>query len=50
MLNRPDVDLADLRSSVAAKVSHLPELRRRLIPARSRWARPRWVIDASVDV
>ena len=50
MLNGPGVDLADLRSSVAAKVSQLPELRRRLIPARGRWARPRWVIDASVDV
>jgi diacylglycerol O-acyltransferase / wax synthase len=50
MLNGPGVDLAGLRSSVAARVGQLPQLRRRLIPPRSRWARPRWVIDAFVDV
>jgi diacylglycerol O-acyltransferase / wax synthase len=50
MLNGPDVDLAALRSSVAARVGQLPELRRRLIPARGRWARPRWAVDESVDV
>src|SRR5580658_5997787 len=50
MLNGPGVDLAGLRSSVAARVGQLPQLRRRLIPPRSRWTRPRWVIDAAVDV
>jgi diacylglycerol O-acyltransferase len=49
MLNGPDVDLAALRSSVAARVGQLPELRRRLIPARGRWARPRWAVDESID-
>jgi diacylglycerol O-acyltransferase / wax synthase len=50
MLNGPGVDLAALRSSVAARVGQLPELRRRLIPARGRWARPRWAVDEYVDV
>jgi hypothetical protein len=50
MLNSPGADLATLRSSVAARVGQLPELRRRLIPARGRWARPRWAVDESVDV
>ena len=50
MLNGPGVNLAGLRSSVAARVGQLPQLRRRLIPARGRWDRPRWVIDESLDV
>lgn len=50
MLNGPSVDLAGLRSSVAARAGQLPQLRRRLIPARGRWHRPRWVIDESLDV
>jgi diacylglycerol O-acyltransferase len=50
MLNGPGVNLAGLRSSVAARVGQLPQLRRRLIPARGRWHRPRWVIDESLDV
>ena len=50
LLTEPGVDLAGLRASVAARVSQLPQLRRRLIPARGRWARPRWVTDPSVDV
>ena len=50
MLNGPGVDLAALRSSVAFRVGQLPELRRRLIPAHGRWARPRWVVDEYVDV
>jgi diacylglycerol O-acyltransferase / wax synthase len=50
MLNGPGVDLAGLRTSVATRVGQLPQLRRRLIPARGRWDRPRWVIDAFVDV
>jgi hypothetical protein len=50
MLNGPGVNLAGLRSSVAARVGQLPQLRRRLIPARGRWDRPRWVIDGSLDV
>ena len=50
MPNGPGVDLAALRSSVAARVGQLPELRRRLIPARGRWARPRWAVDEYVDV
>lgn len=50
MLNGPGVDLAAVRSSVAARVGQLPELRRRLIAARGRWARPRWAVDESVDV
>jgi WS/DGAT/MGAT family acyltransferase len=50
MLNGPGVNLAGLRSSVAARVGQLPQLRRRLIPARGRWDRPRWVVDESLDV
>jgi diacylglycerol O-acyltransferase / wax synthase len=50
LLTGPGVDLAGLRSCVAARVGQLPQLRRRLIPARGRWARPRWVTDPSVDV
>ncbi len=50
LLDGPGVDLTGLRASVAARVGQLPQLRRRLIPARGRWARPRWVIDPSVDV
>ena len=50
MLDGPGVDLAGLRSSVSARVGELPLLRRRLIPARGRWARPRWAIDESLDV
>ena len=50
MLNGPGVDLAGLRTSVAVRVGQLPQLRRRLIPARGRWDRPRWVVDAVVDV
>jgi diacylglycerol O-acyltransferase / wax synthase len=50
MLNGPGVDLAGLQSSVATRVGQLPQLRRRLIPPRSRWARPRWAVDAFVDV
>jgi hypothetical protein len=50
MLNGPGVDLAGLRSSVAARVGQLPQLRRRLIPPPNRWTRPRWAIDAVVDV
>jgi len=50
MLNGPGMNLAGLRSSVAARVGQLPQLRRRLIPARGRWHRPRWVIDESLDV
>jgi diacylglycerol O-acyltransferase / wax synthase len=50
MLNGPGVDLAGLRLSVAGRVGQLPQLRRRLIPARGRWGRPRWAVDACVDV
>jgi diacylglycerol O-acyltransferase / wax synthase len=50
LLDAPGVDLAGLRSSVSARVGELPLLRRRLIPARGRWARPRWAIDESLDV
>jgi diacylglycerol O-acyltransferase / wax synthase len=50
LLDAPGVDLAGLRSSVSARVGQLPLLRRRLIPARGRWARPRWAIDESLDV
>lgn len=50
LLDGPGVDLAGLRSSVSARVGELPLLRRRLIPACGRWARPRWAIDESVDV
>jgi diacylglycerol O-acyltransferase len=50
MLKGPGVNLVGLRSSVAARVGQLPQLRRRLIPARGRWDRPRWVIDESLDV
>ena len=50
LLNGPGVDLAGLRASVGARVAQLPQLRRRLIPADSRWSRPQWVIDESLDV
>jgi diacylglycerol O-acyltransferase / wax synthase len=50
LLDAPGVDLAGLRSSVSARVGELPLLRRRLIPPRGRWARPRWAIDESLDV
>jgi diacylglycerol O-acyltransferase / wax synthase len=50
LLDGPGVDLAGLRSSVSARVGELPLLRRRLIPALGRWARPRWAIDESLDV
>jgi diacylglycerol O-acyltransferase / wax synthase len=50
MLNGPAVDLAGLRSSVAVRVSQLPRLRRRLIPARGRWDRARWTIDEDLDM
>jgi diacylglycerol O-acyltransferase / wax synthase len=50
LLTGPGVDLAGLRASVAARVGQVPQLRRRLIPPRGRWDRPRWVIDPSLDV
>jgi WS/DGAT/MGAT family acyltransferase len=50
MLNGPGPDLAALRSSVADRAARLPQLRRRLIPARGRWARARWVVEESIDV
>jgi diacylglycerol O-acyltransferase / wax synthase len=50
MLGGPGPDLADLRSSVAVRVTRLPQLRRRLIPARGQWDRPHWVVEDAVDV
>ena len=50
MLNGPAPDLASLRSSVADRVRQLPQLRRRLIPARGRWDKPRWMVEDTIDV
>lgn len=50
MLDGPGVDLAGLRSSVGVRVSQLPRLRRRLIPARGRWDRAQWTIDEDLDM
>ena len=44
------VSLAALRSAVAARVSEVPQLRRRLMAARGRWPAARWVTDDAVDV
>jgi diacylglycerol O-acyltransferase / wax synthase len=50
LLNGHGVDLAGLRSSVAARAAQIPQLRRRLLPARGRWARDRWLTEDAVDV
>jgi diacylglycerol O-acyltransferase / wax synthase len=50
MLDGGGMDLAGLRSAVFARVGQNAELRRRLLPARGRWARARWVVDATVEV
>lgn len=50
MLDGPGPDLAGLRASVAARAARLPQLRRRLIPARGQWDRPHWVVEDSIDV
>ncbi len=44
------VELGALRAAIAERVDAIPELRRRVLPARSRWSRPRWVVDPFIDV
>lgn len=44
------VELDDFREAIATRVRAIPELRRRIVPARNRWSRPRWVVDAYIDV
>lgn len=44
------VELSRLRAAVAVRAGRVPQLRRRLAPARGRWARPRWVEEETVDV
>jgi UDP-N-acetylglucosamine:LPS N-acetylglucosamine transferase len=50
LLDGPRVDLAALRSSVAARAAQVPQLRRRLLPADGRWGRARWLTHDAVDV
>jgi diacylglycerol O-acyltransferase / wax synthase len=50
VLAGPDVDLAGLRCSVAARAAQIPQLRRRLLPAHSPWVRARWLTEDAIDV
>lgn len=42
--------VADLRTAVRERVTAAPELVRRLDPARVRWLRSCWLVDADVDL
>jgi len=45
-----DLRSGDLRAAVQARIRDVPELRRKLEPARSRWLRPCWVSDDDIDM
>ncbi|MBO0774778.1 MAG: glycosyltransferase, partial [Actinobacteria bacterium] len=42
--------LSRLQEAVAVRARRIPQLRRRVVPARGRWARPRWLEEETVDV
>jgi len=50
VLEAAPLRVEDFRAVVRERLAGVPELRRRLQPARERWLRPCWITDSRVDV